>query len=1102
MKKPKLLIMSAALCFYVGTAYADINPSVHKTNVTQQKVNVRGVIYDSQGPLPGAAVSIRGTSRGVTTDADGNFTLEVNKGETLVISLLGYKTQEIVYDGEPELKINLLEDSHVLDEVVVTALGMTRDKRALGYAMTELKGDDLLKSSVVNPINALQGKVAGVQINMGTAGPQSSQRILIRGNTSMSNNNQPVFVIDGIIVDNEVTKAGEKTERDFGNDLKNLNSDDFETVSVLKGAAATALYGSRASNGVILITTKKGKKSEGLGISFSHTQQWEDIYAYPKMQNEFGMGTYPLWELNKDGVENRNIEPGRNFGPVYDYKPYTVSSIYEGIHQPYKDNLEEMYRTGHYTNTNVALSGGTDRSTFRFSFSNLQNKGISLNNEMERNSLSLNASQDISKYVSADAGFTYVNTEGKNPTYQGGDGSPVYDFSYSVPRDYDTKYWKQNYWSKAGDGYNGDDPFEYSKFLFNYLENNEVETDETYRGYLKVNLNLTDWLKVVLNGDMNRLYRKYEKKTFATETDKYRGAEYKLNERKKLQYKLGAMISAKKSLGDFNINGSVGVERFDEQQSRHNSQTNNGLRVPGVYELNNSVDPATTEAYSGINKKRINSVYGLVNLDWKGQVYLDITGRNDWSSTLRYVNGSGNVSYFYPSVNASWILTESLRGSIPRVISFVKIRGSYAVVGKDCDPYLITNPGTYIYNNSFKDGYFGSGTYPYFKFANENLGENNLKPEKQHAVEFGLDYRMFDNRLGLDVAYYRTNTKNQILALATSAETGVNYRIINAGNIRNQGIEIMLNGVPVRTKNLLWDVTLTFTKNKNKIIELYPGVTKYRLGGSLDVYAWATEGGAYGDIYSPYAYKRDENGNKLLNSTGGWIRSGKDEKIGSMQPDFLGGISSNLQWKGISLGFIIDSRFGGHIMSGSYNYGMSGGRLQSSLNGRTQEYGGLERKLADGRVVHDGMIPDGVFEAGSKVTYTDADNKNVTADVGGMTYRQAYEKGYVKPLSAYTYYANMFDWGNGIREAAIKKLSWVALREISVYWDIPKNWLNKIYIKGGNIGFIVRNAGYLYNSLPDGIHPEGLKSNLSYEFIEAGGSVYSRSYGVKLNLNF
>lgn len=1085
------------VCICVGgfTAPMNIYAEQKMEAVQQQQKTLKGNVSDETSPIIGASVIIVGKTVGTVSDEEGNFTLSnLVNGDVMRITYLGYTSQDIVYSGQTSLNVVLKEDTKMLGEVVVTALGMTREKKALGYAITELNGDELAKSNIVNPVNALQGKVAGVQINMGSAGPQSSQRILIRGNTSLSGNNQPIFVVDGVIVDNEVTKTGDKFERDFGNDLKNLNSDDFESVSVLKGAAATALYGSRASNGVILITTKKGKKGDGLGISLSHTEQWETLYDFPRLQNEFGMGSIPLWSLNPDESENRNIQAATNFGPRYDGLPYNVGGVYDGIYKSYDDNLKEMYRTGRYSNTNLAVSGGNETSSFRFSYSRLANTGVSLNNSFDRNNLSLNVTHDISKIVSAEAGFNYVQSEGRNPTYQGGDRSPIYDFAYSVPRSYDTKYWMQNYWSTKKDGYNQDDPFGYASTLFELLENNEFQNEENYRGYLNVNFKITNWLKAVVKGDMNNTYRKYEKKTLATENSEFRGAGYRLNESVKIQQKYSAMLSANQRFGDFGVSGSLGAEGFYEEQGYHNSQSNNGLRTPGMFTLANSVNPATTDAYSKIRQKRMNSVFGFINTDWKNQLYFDLTGRNDWSSTLMYANGTGNVSYFYPSVSASWLVTETLRSALPSVISFAKFRASYAVVGKDCDPYLITDPGTYIYYNSFKQNYFdASGSYPYYKFNNDNLGSLDLKPEKQHAIEFGFEYRMFDNRLGIDLAWYKTNTMNQILNMPISAETGVANRVFNAGNIQNAGIELLLTGTIIKNKDWLWDVSLTYTRNRNKIMELAPGVTKYKIGGgAIDVEAWATEGGAYGDIYTSYAYKRDEKGNKLLNSAGGWIRSGTSEKVGSIQPDFLGGFTSSLSWKGITLSAVLDARIGGDIMSASYNYGMASGSLESSLRGRPG-HGGLERTLSDGRKVHDGMIPEGVFDKGTIIAGT---------DVSGKTYKEAYEKGIVQPVSAYSYYTSLYEWGPGIREASIHELSWVALRELSVYWDLPKKWLSKVQVKGATLGLVVRNVGYLYNSLPDNIHPEGLKSNLSYEFVEAGGNIYSRNFGVKLNLNF
>ena len=1092
-------------CSILMTVLLQITATAYSQTTVRQGITITGTVTDESGvTIPGVTVMVKGTSTGVITSFDGKYSITVpNNDAVLVFSFMGYFSQEIAVTNRQIINVTLSEDALSLKEVVVTALGMTRDMKALGYAITEIKGDEISRANIVNPVNALQGKVAGVQINMGAAGPQSSQRILIRGNTSLAPNNQPIFVVDGVIVENEWTKTGGWEDRDFGNALKNLNSDDFESVSILKGAAATALYGSRASNGVILVTTKKGRKGEGIGVSFSHTQQWEKVYRFPDYQNEFGMGSTTVWGLNADGSVNRAIGTGRSFGPAFDGLPYTVTNAngddYEGIYQAYPNNGYAWYQTGRYINTNLAVSGGSERSTFRFSYSNLNNSGISLNNEFIRNNFALNATHDISRLVTAQAGFNYVQSNALNPTYQGDRMSPVYDLSYSVARGYDSEYWKKNYWSPNRDAPNNmNDPWQMASRFFEYLENNQNQREENYRGYLNLIFNFTDWLSFTVKADMNRTYTTNELKKWANwdAMRNFAGSAYRLNESQNLQYKGTAMLTASHKLNDFSFSASLGAERFHADRSWHNSTTNNGLRAPGVFELNNSVNAATTDAYARIFQRRINSVYGFINADWKGQVYLDVTGRNDWSSTLRYADGSGNVSYFYPSVSTSWLLTETFRGQLPEIISFAKLRASYAVVGNGCDPYQITDPGSYQYRATYTDDYFGTGQHAYFEFANSNLGALNLQPEKQHGIEFGFDFRMFQNRLGIDFAYYKTNTKNQILTLPTSSETGVSNRIINAGNIQNQGVELLLTGTVIRNTDWTWDISFNYTLNRNKIVDLYPGVTRYQLRGGSDIEAWATSGGAYGDLYSTYAYRRNDEGQKLLDQSGQYLRSITPELIGNSLPKFLGGFSTDLKWKNFSFHAVIDSRFGGQIWSGSYNYGMSSGVLKSSLTGRTKEYGGLERTVSatDNRTVYDGMIPDGVFQPNSKAPNGD--------DISGMTYQKVYEQGLLPPLSASAYYDNLYNWARGIREAAVTEISWIALREISLYYNLPKKWTENIFVKGASLGFTVRNAGYLYNSLPDHIHPEGLRSNHSAEFQESGGAVYSRNYSIKINLNF
>jgi iron complex outermembrane receptor protein len=537
----------------------------------QQQINVTGRVTDADGaPMAGVTVLVEGTSAVAITDGEGSYSIAA-QGSTSVLafSFVGYTTQNVTLGSQTVVNVTMEADSEMIDAVVVTAMGITREQRTLGYAMTQVSGEEIAKANVVNPIQGLQGKVAGVQIDMGSGGPQSSQRIVIRGNTSLSGNNQPIFIIDGIIVDNEVTKTGGKAERDFGNELKGLNADDFESVSILKGAAATALYGSRASNGVILITTKKGQKMQGLGISVSQTIQFEDVYRLPDFQQEYGMGTEQLWaQAGGQDIRDNIAVTSQQWGPKYDGLPYSTGE-YNGIWKAYKNNIDPLFKNGFYRNTNVAVQGGTDLSSYRLSYSTMKDSNLSPNNDMKRNNIMFRASHEISKFLTAEASFTYTDVLSRNPTKQGGDGSPMYDLIYSIPLNYDTEYWMQNYWSANRDGFNNTDPFGYTDNLFDAFENNELQGETTYRGFANLNFKFTDWLNLKLGADMNRLYTKYEKKTLASGSSSYEnfaGSGYTLNESQKLQYRLNAMLSANRTFGDFNLGAYVGAESADERQ--------------------------------------------------------------------------------------------------------------------------------------------------------------------------------------------------------------------------------------------------------------------------------------------------------------------------------------------------------------------------------------------------------------------------------------------------------------------------------------------------------------------------------------------------------
>jgi len=1097
------LALGLAVCF-PGSVHASDTHAGEKHSIDQQKRKVTGKITDDYGEVIGASIAVKGTNTGTISDLNGNFSIEVSDGQVLIFSFTGYVPQEITINGQTTLNVQMVEDAKALDEVVVTALGMSREKKGLAYAMTEIKGDEIARVNSPNPINGLQGKVAGVQIDMGSSGPQSSNRIIIRGNSSLSPNNQPIFVIDGIIIDNPVTGSTQwGAQMDFGNDIKNLNADDFESMSVLKGAAATALYGSRAANGVIMITTKKGKAGEGIGVSVSHSMTWDKVYGFMDMQDQFGPGANSAWPVNADGSINRTATTGRHFGPRYDGQLYTQSSSITANSEDFyykvaKNNIKDMYQTGAYMNTNVAVQGGDDKGAFRIYYSHLESNGITLNNGYDRNSINLNVSRNITKFLNVESGVTYVVSDTKNPTRQGGGGSPLYDFMYSVPRTFNTAYWLKNYKNENGDGWNAKSPY-YTSSLFNMLENNTTQKENNMRGYVNATLKFTDWLSLKLMGNMNRLNTLREWKVLANGRSNYDGAEYRFNKTEKNQYQLTAMLTARHQFNDFGVSGSAAVEQWDTRSSYYNAGTRGGLRRPGVFELSNSVQTINpADIRMDVDRKRINSIYAFVNLDWKSQVFLDITGRNDWSSALIYPDGSGNVSYFYPSIGGSWIASETLREQLPSAISFAKLRASYAIVGSDCNPYL-TNIGFYKLdgdNPTYTNPNTGT-TEPHYVFDAEELRNMNLKPEKQHSIELGLDMRFLNNRLGFDLTWYKTNTKNQILALSIPQESGLNRRWVNAGNIQNSGIELLLNGTPIENREWRWDVSLNITRNTNKIVELIEGVEQYQIeGGGMDLQGYATVGGAYGDIYTNYAYSRNEKGEILVRPDGGWTRAGKPTKVGNIQPKLLGGFNTTLSYKNISLNVILDGRFGGHIVSGTYNYGMDRGVLAGSLYGRDESLGGLPREyVSNGQTLtsNDGMIPEGVF----------ADETVINGvDVSGMSYEEAYRQGLVQPISASQYYSNKFSWASGIREASVHKLSFIALREISLNWALPKKWVNAAYIQKVNVGLICRNVGYLYNSLPDNIHPEGLSTNRSYEFYESGGQPYNRSYGFNINVTF
>ncbi|MDP4213787.1 MAG: SusC/RagA family TonB-linked outer membrane protein, partial [Bacteroidota bacterium] len=1027
-------------------------------------------------PLAGVSISVKGTQRGTVTNADGYFEIEANDGEVLVISAVGYVSQEVAASKGAGLDIHLLEANKDLGEVVVTALGISKQKRQLGFAVTELKGSELAKTNEVNPINALQGKVAGVQIDEGAGGLFGSTKILIRGNSTLGNNNQPIFVVDGVIMDNDIFNGN---GRDFGNDLKNLNPEDFETVSVLRGSSAAALYGSRAINGVILITTKKGTARKGIGVTVNETYNIQDPYKGPKFQNDFGGGTVgafftdtrdPNYQANQswttkvfptdpitgkpyiDRGINRELE---NWGPRMQGQQVENYDGTMTTYSPQPNNFLQSFQTGTGSNTNVALEGGTEKSTFRLSYNHNLATGITFRNKFTKDAFDFRGTQNFNKFISADVSVAYSDFDGQNPPSFGD------LFTWLIPRNYNTDYWiqRQHYTSIFGGVPDLSDPNDPNKApqlnqWFTLFENTYQQKEQMVRGRIALTMNLASWAKLVLDGSLNNIYTRKETSELG-QGKNFSGGSYSLGFTNKTSNFLKAMLMMNKDINkDLSINGYIGAEAQRYKTYFDLNSTDGGLNYPGNYYLANSVNPPL--AYGGVSsRKSFNSVYASADLAYKNLLFLQATFRGDWSSALTYTNGSGNNFYNYPAVSLSWIFSESLR--LPSWISFGKLRGNVASLGKDTDPFIINSGFSF---NGFT--YANGTTLPTSTYSPDpnNPGvisvlQPNLKPERKLSEELGLEMRFLHNRVGFDLSVYQDNTKDQIIPITSPQESGVNSILINAGNVQNRGIEIAVDATPVRTKNFSWNSALTYSKNQNKIIALAPGRTELDLGANIgEISTWAVVGGSYGQlrttIHSTAFEATDAGGNKINDPRNGlpiltWrsdaraafpARSNVWQTVGDINPKFRAGFNNTFTYKSFSLNILLDAKIGGDYVLLTYRYGTHTGVFPNTLAGRDAKTGGISWTSAfDGITYDDGMIPKGVFPAGQMVTKADGSQ----VDVSGLTYKEAYDKGYVEPTHTPQFFYRYGSSSTGVSDYWVLKNSWISLRQVALSYNLPKN---------------------------------------------------------------
>jgi iron complex outermembrane receptor protein len=1102
--------------------------------VVVEDVEIRGRISDEQGqPLAGVSVKVRGQETGTVTDADGVFSLHVPVHTTLVISSIGYVTKEIVVEKAGAIAIHLARSNKAMDEVVVTGLGETRAKRSLGYSVTQVSGDQIRAANTVDPITALQGMVTGLQVQPGLSGPSATPRFQIRGSSSLDPyQNTPLIVVDGVILDNSSVLPNESNQygsnTDFGNILKDINPDDIESLSVLKGGAVVALYGSRANNGVILIKTRKGYHQKGIGVSISHSDFIDHPYKTVAYQNEFGSGV-GLGDFDTAANGQISIDPstyGISFGPrmtgqkVLDQSGVVMNNV--------GNNPLSLFRNGVTDNTNISLSSATDNNTFRLSYSHLTSNGISPNNELKRNSIDMRVTHKVASRILADMTVDYVQSGTYNPALQGG-SSPLYALAYDVARNYNLPYWSTHYIDSANGGANTNDGLGVAQsILYPLYENNDYLVENNFRGSLQLTANVTPWLDLLSTESLNIYNRNEYQDTRGTGAG-FAGAAYSENVSILDQFRYNASLYLHKNIAkDWLATLQGGGELFT-WENRGSYASTNGTILPDVYRLSNSKNPATvTEAAP--NASQLASVFFQGSFQYKNTYFLNYYGRNDWNSTLVYNDGHGTYSYFYPGVDVAWIFTDALH--LPKWFDYGKLRLSYNSSGNG-DAAYVTNTGNYIAQTP----YIGANgqTVNYYGYQSSTLPNQHLVPERSDKFEAGLEFKMFRERLGGDFTVYTQDTKSQIIPFTAPIASGVSNVLINAGTVRNRGIELTLFGTPILTKDFSWVTRFNYTLNRNKVISLPLGTNYLDLEDEDGIRTVAVKGGDYALLVARYGYARyqakDASGNNVSNPLNGqhvitmidgaggtfpiYQRAqnygtdptSQEPAIGSTLPKFLGSWMNTFNYKRFSLSVFMDAKFGGLEYSTTYFYGSQNGNLKNTLFGRTSALGGISYTPQPNTASffgtgtaprQDGIALHGVFAAGTLATGTDGKSR----DVSGMTYDAALKQGWVQPVDAPDYYIATYSWGYGIREAGVFKSSWVAVRQISLGYDLPTAWATKMRMNNLRAVVSVRNPFYLYNSAPDNINPDNLNDSGSGAAFERGGIPYVRSYGFSLNAGF
>ena len=1035
---------------------------------------------DDQTPLPGVNVFVPNSNIGSITDVNGKYSVKVPSGtNSLEFSFIGMKTVTIPLGASNVIDVAMSTDAAVLSEVVVTALGIKREAKALGYSQQALGTAELSAAKELNISNFLTAKIAGVQVSKTAGGLGGSTVVNIRGNSSLTGNNQPLYVVDGVPITNDNhTSGGISGDRDYGDGISDINPEDVETMTVLKGPNASALYGSRGSNGVVIITTKSGTRKKGIGVEINSNVSVDKLNLFPTYQNLYATGyeetnIYGSYKEIPTGsgqlFETMDTWHGDSWGPPMDGRRTIVDPfVYPAdantrtmvlLPQP-ADNIKDFYETGvSYTNT-IAVTGGSDRSTARLSLSNSNAKGIIPQHKVDKQTIALKTFTQVTDFLTFDTKINYIHEAGHQRPALGTVSENVTRGFATLGR-YVPMSWLKEYYETTGR------PGQWPGVAYNpYYVVDAIRNDDTKDrviGLLNTNIKINSWLNLLgrVGTDFYTERREVKWPVGSLGTD-YSAGRYNTSNNNVKDINADIILTATKDLStDFTLSGSVGGSYL--KQTRDNMFLDGrNFKAPGVYHISNAQDirPSTY-----LTRKVMQSVFFTSQLAYKNYLFLDVTGRNDWSSAL----GRENYSFFYPSVSTSFVFTDAFSGLQNNILSFGKIRASWAQVGNDSDPYL-TKSGYSSYTTTFA----GQG----MASMSNQIPLFDLKNELTESFEIGTDMRFLQNRIGMDLTYYNGKTTNQILPVQISNSSGFSTVVINAGEVQNKGFEASVNATVVKSAGgFSWQIAGNYAANQSMIISLAPGIETYTLANDSYAVIEARPGHAYGDIIG-YAYKRAPDGQRIVGASGGYERESETSVLGNITPDWIGGINNTLTYKGFSMNFLLDFVQGREINSATKYQMTAKGTGNWTTEGRRIQ----DKDDAGNQLPLDGILPGVVeiLEDGEVVGYEPN----------------------TKAVDGQTYWANRA-WG-AIGEEFVLDGSYIMLREVMLSYSFNPALLKKVKISDLTLTLVGRNLWYIEEHMEGmGVSPESApNTSAGYSGSEVLSMPTTRTFGLNVKLTF